>query len=84
VKTILPEKEQFIVDASGKRIGVVLDVSTYERLRQAAEDNADIRAYRAAKPRVSGEIARGEFATLEDYRGKRSRKRRKSGSSEKF
>ncbi|MGO9202274.1 MAG: hypothetical protein ACLQM8_17245 [Limisphaerales bacterium] len=76
MKRILAEKEQFILDASGRRNGVVLDVSTYERLREAAEDNADIRAYRAAKPRVSGEIGRGEFATLENYRGKRSRERK--------
>jgi hypothetical protein len=76
MKTVLVEKEQFIVDASGQRIAVVLDVTTYERLREAAEDNADLRAYRAAKLRVSGEIVRGEFATLEDYRGKRSRKRK--------
>jgi len=76
MKTVLAEKEQFIVDASGRRIGVVLDVSTYERLREAAEDNADLRAYRAAKPRVSGEMGRGEFATLEHYRGERSRKRK--------
>jgi predicted RNA-binding protein len=46
------------------------------RLREAAEDNANIRAYRAAKVRVSGEISRGEFALLEDSRGKRSRKRK--------
>ena len=76
MKRILAEKEQFILDASGRRNGVVLDVSTYERLCEAAEDNANIRAYRAAKPRVSGEIGRGEFATLENYRGKRSRERK--------
>jgi hypothetical protein len=76
MKTILPEKEQFILDASGQPIGVVLDVAAYERLLEAAEDNADIHAYRAAKTRVSGELRRGEFATLEDYRAKRARKRK--------
>ena len=45
----------------------MLDLPTYERLREAPEDNADVRAYRAAKSRVAGEIARGEYATLTDY-----------------
>ena len=42
-----------------------MDLSTYERLREAAEDNADLRAYRAAKPRVSGEIGRGASCDAE-------------------
>jgi len=74
MKTVLAEKGQFIVDASGQRAGVVLDMPTYEQLREAAEDNLDLRAYRAAKPRVAGEIARGEYVTLADYRANRSRK----------
>jgi hypothetical protein len=76
MKTVLAEKEQFIVDASGERVGVVLDLPTYEQLREAAEDNLDVRAYRAARSRVAGEITRGEYTTLADYRAKRSRKRK--------
>lgn len=76
MKTVLEEKEQFIVDASGQRVGVLLDLHTYERLREAAEDNADILSYRAAKSRVAGEIARGECATLAEYGSKRSRERK--------
>jgi len=67
-------KEQFIVNASGQPVGVVLDLPTYERLREAAEDSADLRAYRAAKSRVTAEMARGEFVTLEEYRARRSRR----------
>jgi hypothetical protein len=76
MKTVLEAKEQFIVDAAGRRVGVLLDLPTYERLREAAEDNADLHCYRAARARVAGEIARGEYATLADYRSKRSRKRK--------
>jgi len=47
----------------------------HDPLREAAEDNADIRSCRAAKARVAGEISRGEYATLADYRKKRSPKR---------
>lgn len=74
MKIALPEKEQFIVDAAGHRVGVLLDLSTYEQLRAAAEENLDVRAYRAAKPRVAAEVARGEYATLADYRSKRARR----------
>jgi hypothetical protein len=76
MKAALEEKEQFIVNASGQRVAVLLDLLTYERLREAAEENADIRSYRAAKSRVAEEIVRGEYVTLADYAGKRSRKRK--------
>ena len=35
-------KEQFVTDAGGKRLGVLLDLATYERLREAEEELADI------------------------------------------
>ena len=76
MKSVLEEKEQFVVDGSGQRVGVLLDLSTYERLREAAEDNADVRVYRAAKERVAKEVASGAWATLDDYRAKRLRKPR--------
>ncbi len=49
-------------------VAVLLDLSAYERLREAAEDNADLRAYRSAKPTVDAQVASREFATLEQYR----------------
>jgi PHD/YefM family antitoxin component YafN of YafNO toxin-antitoxin module len=69
------EKEQFIVDASGERVGVLLDLDTYERLREAEEDLDDIRAYDAAAPRVRAEIAKGDFVTLSDYRKARAKRK---------
>ena len=74
MKTVLAEKEQFIVDTSGQRVGVVLDMPTYERLREAEEELEDIRAYDAAAPRVTAEIARGDFTTLTDYKKARAAK----------
>jgi hypothetical protein len=76
MKSVLEAKEQFIVDASGQRVGVLLDLPTYERLREAAEDNADVGAYRAIKSQVAGAIARGEYSTLAGYTAKRARKRK--------
>lgn len=59
---VLEKKEQFIVNASGKRVGVLLDMLTYERLRDAEEELA----------RVKAEIAKGDFVTLSDYRKARA------------
>lgn len=72
----LAVKEQFLTDAGGKRVGVLLDLVTYERLREAEEELADIQAYDAARPKVMAEIARGRSATLGEYRVHRARKSR--------
>lgn len=76
MNTVLEKKEQFIVNAAGKRVGVLLDLPTYERLREAEEELDDIRAYDAAAPRIKAEIARGDFITLADYRKARAARRK--------
>ena len=75
MKGIALKQEQFIVDTVGQRLGVILDVATYERLRQAEEDLECVRAYDEAKPKVMAEIQAGAFVSLEEYRKKRARKR---------
>jgi len=65
--------EQFITTADGTRLGVLLDLKTYERLREAEEELADIRAYDTARPKVLAELESGRFSTLVEYRAKRSR-----------
>jgi hypothetical protein len=42
-------KEQFVVDESGKRTGVLLDVERYVELLEAHEELAAIRAFDEAK-----------------------------------
>ena len=42
-------KEQFVVDASGNRTAVLLDVKRYNELLEAQEELESIRAYDAAK-----------------------------------
>lgn len=42
-------KEQFVVDGSGKRTGVLLDIERYAELLEAQEELASIRAYDEAK-----------------------------------
>ena len=69
-------KERFLTDAAGKRVGVLLDLSTYERLREAEEELADIAAYDAARPKVMADVQAGHFVTLAEYRARRSPKSR--------
>ena len=42
-------KEQFVVDASGNRTAVLLDVQRYNELLEAQEELESIRAYDDAK-----------------------------------
>ena len=45
----MPQKERFVVDDEGNRVGVVLDIKDYERMLEELEELASIRAYDAAK-----------------------------------
>ena len=66
---------RFVTDAKGKTVGVLLDMKTYERLREAEGDLADIRAYDTARSKVVAEVKAGQVSSLADYRARRSRKK---------
>jgi len=74
MKTLAVKEEQFLTDAKGKRTGVLLDLQTYEHLREAEEELAEIRDYDSARERAHSEIAAGQFSTLAAYRASRGRK----------
>ena len=74
MKTLAVKPEQFLTDAKGKRTGVVLDLQTYEHLREAEEELAEIQAYDALRDRAHTEIAAGQCETLTSYRVSRGRK----------
>ena len=62
---------RFITDATGRTVGVLLDMKTYERLREAEEDLAAILAYDAARPTVMAELKSGQIESLAKYRVQR-------------
>jgi hypothetical protein len=64
MKVLAAKEEQFLTDAKGKRMGVVLDLKTYEHLRQAEEELADIQACDSRRERAHSEIANGQSSTL--------------------
>jgi hypothetical protein len=73
MKALVLQEEQFVTDGKGKRVGVLLDLKTYDRLREAEAELADVRAYDAAKPKVVVDVKAGRFSTLADYRAKRGK-----------
>jgi len=74
MKTLAAKAEQFLTDAKGKRTAVVLDLRTYEHLREAEEELAEIQAYDSKRDRAHSEIAAGQFSTLAGYRTGRGHK----------
>jgi len=74
MKALAAKEEQFLTDAKGKRTGVLLDLRTYEHLREAEEELADIQTYDSTRVRAHSEIASGRFSTLASYRASRRRK----------
>jgi hypothetical protein len=71
MKLAAAKKEQYLTDDKGIRTGVVLDLQTYEHLRESEEELADIQNYDALHDRAHSEIAAGQCATLASYRAGR-------------
>ena len=67
-------KEQYVLDHKGTRIGVILDLATYERLLDAKEELDDIQAYDEVKETVMAEVKAGKAITLQQYLRKRRAK----------
>ena len=42
---------RYLTDASGKRVGVILDIEEYERLREIEDEMEDVRRYDEAMAR---------------------------------
>jgi PHD/YefM family antitoxin component YafN of YafNO toxin-antitoxin module len=63
----MSNRTQFVTNEEGRRVAVLLDVKTYERLQSAADELSDIRAYDASVSRVHEEVCKGACSTLADY-----------------
>jgi hypothetical protein len=74
VKTMALKEAQYITDTEGNRLGVLVDLETYQRLRDAEEELSDIQAYDGARPKVMREIQSGQSVTLAQFLIKRTRK----------
>lgn len=71
------KKHQYIIDDNGKRVAVVLDLKTYERMIDDLDDYYCQRAYKEAKPITDAEISKGEFVTLKELKAEAASQKRK-------
>ena len=80
---ITQKKRQYITDHAGRRVAVVLDVKTYEKMQDELDDYYCKRAYEKAKPVTDAEIKSGEFLTIEELIARRAMRkpRRHNGKS---
>jgi hypothetical protein len=62
-------KEQFVVDESGNRTAVLLDIERYFELLEAQEELESIRAFDEAK--ASGDEAISLFQAIKEIEGAR-------------
>jgi len=72
-------KKRYITDQAGKRVGVVLDLPTFQKMEDELDDYYSKRAYEKAKPGTDAEIKRGDFVTIEEVisrHGERKTRRR--------
>ena len=63
----MSNRTQFVTNEKDRRVAVLLDVKTYERLQSAADELSDIRAYDASVSRVREDARKGAYSTLADY-----------------
>ncbi len=70
------QRRQFVHDERGKRVAVILDLPTYEKLIEAQEDLEDIRDFDECASRALAEYRRGEYVTLKEYKRQVKAKRR--------
>lgn len=70
------KKWQYITDHAGRRIGVVVDLKTFEQIEEELDELACIRAYDAAKPEVDAAMKRGDHMTIQEYIAKRAAKKK--------
>ena len=74
------KKKQYLTDQSGKRVGVVLDIDTYQKMQDDLDDYYCRKSYQRAKPSTDAEIKRGDFVTIDEIAAeRRARKQNRNG-----
>lgn len=69
------KRRRYITDQTGKRVGVILNIKTFEQIEDELDELACIRAYDNAKPETDAAIRRGDFVTLDEILAERKSKK---------
>ncbi len=71
----LVRRKEFVLDNEGKKVGVILDLPTYEQLLDWKEELEDIRDFDETTAQALAEYKRGEYVTLQKLKGQRKVRR---------
>lgn len=61
------KNQKYIVDRKWKKVSVLMDTKTFDRMVDDLEELEDIRAYDKAKAKVTKESRNGDAVTLDEY-----------------
>ena len=64
---MLQLKEQYITNAQGDRIAVILDITAYQKLLEEMDEFFCWKGYQQAVEETDLEITNGDFVTLDHY-----------------
>jgi hypothetical protein len=60
-------QEQYLTDANGNKIAVVIDIDTYQKLIEEIDELYCQKGYEQAVVETDPEIAAGDYVTLDEY-----------------
>lgn len=60
-------EEQYITDANGNRVAVVIDINIYQKLLEELDEYYCLKGYEEAVTETEPEIRSGDYLTLEQY-----------------
>jgi hypothetical protein len=64
-------RREYVLDAKGNRVGIILDIPTYEKLMEALEELEDIRDFDEHTKKAEAEFKRKDYVTLDEYKRER-------------
>lgn len=67
-------KQQYLTDAEGNKIAVVIDIEIYEKLMNELDELYCLKGYEEALAETEPEIASNDYISLDDYLASRENK----------
>ena len=67
-------QEQYLTDAEGHKIAVVIDIETYQKLIDELDELYCLKGYEQSLTETEAEIASDDYMTLDDYLASREDK----------
>ncbi len=64
---IQEQAEQYLTDADGNKIAVVIDIATYQKMLDELDELYCLKGYEQAVVETDPEIASGDYTTLDQY-----------------